>query len=301
MRYCLMRWRKLSVLLATALLLAGCGNPLKGGGEGGDQGGIIIGSSDVPENKIVAQLYATALQHGGARDVTIRPPVGGREVVIKALRDRSLSLTPDYTGNLLQYFDKPNQATESEAVYRELSRALPDSLQALEQAPAEDKDVLVVKGDTASGGIHSLSQLGPRCENFVFGGPGQWADRWKQKIKRYYGCTFREITTTDTGGPVTVAALKSDKAQVVDMFSTDSRIASNGFVKLADPKHMFPAQHVVPLTAKGSLSPKEQGILNRLSATLTTEKLAALNDEYTVDKRDPVDIAEEYLRDNGLD
>ncbi|WP_031466074.1 ABC transporter substrate-binding protein [Sciscionella sediminilitoris] len=292
--------RKLFAVLCAAALLAGCGDPLKGGGEGGNRGEIIIGSSDVPENLVIAQLYATALTKGGARNVVIRPPVGGREVVVKALQDKSLSLTPDYSGNLLQYFDKPNQATESGQVYRELRKALPPSLDVLEQAPAEDKDVLVVKKETAGTGIRSLADLGPRCGDFVFGGPGQWPDRWEAKIKKRYGCTFRQLTTTDTGGPVTVAALKSGKAQVVDMFSTDSRIAANGFVPLADPKHMFPAQHIVPLAAKGALTEREQGILNRLSAALTTEKLAKLDDEYTVAKRDPVDIAEEFLRANNL-
>lgn len=293
------RW--LAVWAVALLVLAGCGDPLKGGGEGGQRGGIVIGSSDVPENKVLGQLYAATLRHSGVSDVTIRPPVGGREVVIKALRDRSLSLTPDYSGNLLQYFDKHNPATESEQVYRALGRALPAQLEALERAPAQDKDVLVVKRSTARTGIRSLSDLGPRCGDFVFGGPGQWSQRWKKKIQQRYDCMFDKITTTDTGGPVTVSALKSGKADVVDLFSTDARIASNGFVQLADPKHMFPAQNIVPLAAKGALSGREKRVLNRLSATLTTAKLAELDKQYTVEKRDPVDIAEEYLRDNELD
>ena len=81
----------------------------------------------------------------------------------------------------------------------------------------------------------------------MFGGPGQWSSRWKDKIKTLYGCEFKEIRTTDTGGPVTVAALKSGDVQVADLFSTSSTIAANGFVPLVDDKNMFPAQNIVPL------------------------------------------------------
>jgi osmoprotectant transport system substrate-binding protein len=290
--------KRLAVLLSVAVLvLSGCGNPLKGGGEGGNTGTITIGSSDVPENLLVAQLYAGALRKAGVYNVEIRPPVGGREVVVKALQDKSLSLTPDYSGNLLRYFEKNNEATRSDQVYADLGKALPRQFELLDQAPAQDKDVLVASKKL---GLTSMSQLGPRCKDLVFGGPGQWSDRWKAKIKQLYGCEFKEITTTDTGGPVTVAALKSGDAQVVDMFSTDSRIESNGFVQLADPKSMFPAQNIVPIAARGTLTSAQKAILNKLSAALTTEKLAKLDDEYTVNKRDPADISDDFLRANGL-
>ena len=99
--------------------------------------------------------------------------------------------------------------------------------------------------------MKTFSDLGRRCRELVFGGPGQWSSRWKDKIKSLYGCEFKEIRTTDTGGPVTVAALKSGDVQVADLFSTSSTIAANGFVPLVDDKNMFPAQNIVPLVARG--------------------------------------------------
>jgi osmoprotectant transport system substrate-binding protein len=40
--------------------------------------------------------------------------------------------------------------------------------------------------------------------------------------------------------------------------------------------------------------------LNDLSAVLTTEKLMDLHVEFSEEKRNPLDIAEDFLRDNGL-
>ncbi|MFD8497639.1 ABC transporter substrate-binding protein [Amycolatopsis sp. NPDC059657] len=285
------------LIAAVALLATSCGNPFEGGAEGGTTGDIIIGASDVGESLLLAQIYAGALRNAGAENVKVRPPVGSREVVVKALQDKSLSVVPDYSGNLLRYFDKNTQATTPQAVYAELKQKIPARFEVLEQAPAEDKDLLVVRPEL---GIKTFSELGPRCKDLVFGGPGQWSTRWKEKIKTLYGCEFKEIRTTDTGGPVTVAALKSGDVQVVDLFSTSATIEANGFVALQDDKNMFPAQNIVPLIAKGTLSPGEVQALNRASAALTTEKLVKLNVQYTEEKRNAIDIADEFLRESGL-
>ncbi|MEQ0560203.1 ABC transporter substrate-binding protein [Amycolatopsis sp. NEAU-NG30] len=281
------------IFLMVLVLAAGCGNPLAGGGEGGASGDIIIGASDVGESLLLAQIYAGALRQAGATNVTVRPPVGSREVVVKALQDKSLSVVPDYSGNLLRYFDKDTTATTSQDVYAQLRQKLPPGFEVLDQAPAEDKDLLVVGPQLAS--VRTVSDLAPRCRELVFGGPGQWSSRWKDKIKALYGCEFKEIRTTDTGGPVTVAALKSGEVQVADLFSTSSTIAANGFVPLTDDKNMFPAQNIVPLVARGTLSPREVAALNRVSAALTTEQLTRLNVEFTEEKRNPLDIAEDFL------
>ncbi|WP_033293853.1 ABC transporter substrate-binding protein [Amycolatopsis jejuensis] len=292
------RW---GVLVAgLALLASACGNPLAGGGEGGNSGDIIIGASDVGESLLLAQIYAGALREVGAHKITVRPPVGSREVVVKALQDKSLSVVPDYSGNLLRYFDKNTPVTTSEDVYAQLRSKLPAGFEVLDQSPAQDKDLLVVGKQLADTGVKTFSDLGPRCKDLVMGGPGQWSSRWKDRIKQLYGCEFKEIRTTDTGGPVTVAALKSGDVQVADLFSTSATIASNGFVPLEDDKHMFPAQNIVPLVAKGVLNAEEVAALNRASKALTTEQLTELNVQYTGEKRNPVDIANEFLQRNGL-
>ncbi|MFC4000479.1 ABC transporter substrate-binding protein [Prauserella oleivorans] len=292
---------RLAALCAVlALLATACGNPLRGGAEGGPAGEIVIGASDVGESLLLAEIYAGALRHAGATDVTVRPPVGGREVLVQALQDQSLTLAPDYSGNLLRYFDPGTGATTPSEVYTQLRTVLPDGLEVLDQAPAENTDMLVVRRELAEQGVRTISDLAPHCRDLVFGGPGQWADRWKERIRELYGCEFAEIRTTDTGGPVTVEALRSGEVQVADLFSTSSTIRSNGFVALEDDRNMFPAQNIVPLVATGALSPAETRALDAVSAALTTEKLTELGVEFTERKRNPADIADDFLRDNGL-
>ena len=106
-----------AVVLLVALLTAACGssNPLGGGEISGDLKTIAVGSADFTESKIIAEIYAQALE---ANDFTVRRQfgIGSRETYIPAVQDHSIDLIPEYTGNLLQYFDEDTPATTPDAV-----------------------------------------------------------------------------------------------------------------------------------------------------------------------------------------
>ena len=139
-------------VLATvlALITAACGssNPLGGGEVSGDLKSIVVGSADFPESKIIAEIYAQALEANGFT-VGRQFGIGSRETYIPAVRDHSIDLIPEYTGNLLQYFDKKTKATTPNDVLLALFRVLPGDLSILTPSPAEDKDTVAVTDATA--------------------------------------------------------------------------------------------------------------------------------------------------------
>lgn len=144
-------------------------------------------------------------------------PVRGRapwEITNRALADGSTTVTPEYTGNLLHFLDPASTAATADDVYAALRKALPPTLQVLQQSTAEDADVLVVTQRTsASLGLASMAALAPHCPQPTLGAAGERPARWKDKIASVYGCTFRQILSTDAGGPVTLETLRSGQAQ----------------------------------------------------------------------------------------
>src|ERR1044072_3428822 len=114
------------LVVALTLIIAACGssNPLGGGAISGDLKSIKVGSADFTESKIVAEIYAQALEANGF-EVSRQFGIGSRETYIPAVQDHSIDLIPEYTGNLLQYFDKENQVTDPDAVLLALYNALP--------------------------------------------------------------------------------------------------------------------------------------------------------------------------------
>jgi osmoprotectant transport system substrate-binding protein len=109
---------------------------------------ITVGSANFPENVVLAEIYAIALQATGAK-VSTKLNIGSREKYIPGLKDGSIDLIPEYSGVLLQYFDKTATATSSADVYTALAKAVPAPLIVLDQSQAQDADAIVVTKATA--------------------------------------------------------------------------------------------------------------------------------------------------------
>ncbi|MFD7654426.1 ABC transporter substrate-binding protein [Actinosynnema sp. NPDC059797] len=287
------------IAAAAALVVTACGSKedLSGANQQAESGEVVVGSADFTENKVLAEIYAGALRATGAT-VSVKAGIGARELVVKALQDKSLGVVPEYSGNLLNYFDKTNTTTGSEEVYEALKAKTPSGLEVLAKSPAEDKDVLVVTKETADSGVKSIADLG--SGKYALGAAGEWAQRWQAKVNELYGVTFTEIKTTDAGGPVTVDALKNGEVQVANLYTTSADIEANGFVQLEDPKTMYPAQNVVPLLRSDAVDAKGKEALDKVSAALTTEVLADLVKQVDVDKKTIANVAADFLKNVSL-
>src|SRR4030081_1752299 len=106
-----------AVVVALAFLPIVCGssNPLGGGAASGDLKSIIVGSADFPESKIIAEIYAQSLEAHGFT-IPRQLGIGSRETYVPAVKDHSIDLVPEYTGNLLQYFDPKTTVTTPDVV-----------------------------------------------------------------------------------------------------------------------------------------------------------------------------------------
>jgi osmoprotectant transport system substrate-binding protein len=124
---------------------------------------LTVGSANFPENVVLAEIYAVALKATGAK-VSTKLNIGSREKYIPALKDGEINLVPEYSGVLLQYFDKGAAATSSAAVYAALQKAVPAPLIVLDQSQAQDADAIVVTKQTADKyGLTSIADLAKKA------------------------------------------------------------------------------------------------------------------------------------------
>lgn len=306
------RW-SLAVLVAVFTLIAGmlsaCGssNPLGGGEISGDLKSIAVGSADFTESKIIAELYAQALEANGFA-VRRQFGIGSRETYIPAVQDHSIDLIPEYTGNLLQYFDKDTPATTPDAVLLGLLKALPGDLSILYPSPAEDKDTLAVTEATAQKwNLKSIEDLAKHSLEVKVGAPSEFQTRVTGLVglKDDYGLDIAPanfVAISDGGGPATVQALTGGTVTAANIFSTAPSIEANKLVVLEDPKSTFLAANVVPLVASQKMSNELKTVLDAVSAKLTTEALIQLNTAVEGNKGiDPDEAAGKWIKDNGFD
>jgi osmoprotectant transport system substrate-binding protein len=293
-----------------ALLLTACG----GGGSdplaqssaepssSGGGGSVVVGSAAFAESEILAELYAQAMKAKGI-DASTKLNIGAREVYIKALQEGSISVVPEYTGNLLLYFDKNATATTAEEVDQALPGALPDGLQTLDKSAAVDQDVYVVTKETSEkNGITSIGDLKKIASTSTLGGPSELEQRPYGPIglEKVYGVKFKEFQPYDKL-PVKVDDLNAGKIQAATFFTTDSAIADNGYVELSDPESLILPQNVIPLVRSEVASNSEAvAAINAVQAALTTADLVELDKSVLDDHKDPDQVAGDWLSSKGL-
>ena len=308
-----MKIKHLTATIAAALLLAvaGCAgnsNPL--GNESAaptasgsqDQAPIVVGSANFTESQILGELYAQALQAKGIQAST-KLNIGNREVYLKALEEGTISVVPEYTGNLLINYDKDTKAKSAAEVEQALTEALPEGFQVLKSSPAADQDVYVVtKAYADEHGLASLADLKKISSGAILGGPSELATRayGPEGLEKIYGAKFKEFKPYDAPA-VKSRDLNDGKIQVATFFTTESVIAANGYVQLADPESMILPQNVVPLVTDAVAGNADaKATIEAVQAALTTEDLAGLNKRVDTDHDDPGQVAGDWLKEKGL-
>lgn len=290
-----------ATLAAAALVLSGCAseNPLDPGTGPApvDPTTIVIGSQAYYSNEIIAEIYAQALE--GAGFVVDRQfSIGQRDAYIPSIESGEITLFPEYSGNLLQFFDDTTTARSPEDVHAALLDALPEGLTVLDQSTASDQDSYTVTAAfAAEHGLTTIADLANVDVPLTLGGPPELAERpyGPNGLADVYGVEVGFSATGDT----TVEDLVAGTVNVANVYTADPRIQTEDLVVLEDPEALFLASNVVPLVS-ADIADEIAAVINPVSAALTPEGLVALNVESTVDQRSPAEIATAWLSANGL-
>jgi osmoprotectant transport system substrate-binding protein len=289
-----------AAVVGVSLALSGCasGDPLDPGTDDEAAGDtIVVGSQAYYSNEIVAEIYAQALEDAGF-EVKRQFQIGQRDAYLPSLESGEVDVFPEYTGNLLQFYDTETTATLPDEVYSELQSVLPDGLTVLDMSDATDQDSYnVTQQFSDENGVTSLADLAGVDTELILGGAPELEERpyGPKGLSEAYGATVQFSATGDT----TVDALLEGVVNIANVYSADPRIQTESLVTLDDPEGLFLASNVVPLV-NADVSDQVADVINAVSAELTAEGLVALNVQSTVDQMSSADIAAQWLTEKGL-
>jgi osmoprotectant transport system substrate-binding protein len=303
-----MRTRRFPVLAAglsvLALVATACGGGSSSSSSGA-KGTVTIGAFNFSESNILANMYGDALRAQGYT-VNVRPNLGSREIVEPALEQGQIDMYPGYAATELEFINKgAGEATPdaTQTVNKLNSHLDPKGLVALTPSPAVDQNAFAVTKATADKyHLKNLSDLAPIGNQLTLGGPPECPTRpfCQQGLESTYGIHFKAFKALDAGGPLSKDALANGQVDVALIFSSDGAIAARGFVVLNDDKHLQNADAVVPVIRKTTATSDVRSILNKVSAAITTDDLAALNKSADVDKQDPDALAQDWANKHGF-
>jgi len=269
------------------------------------KGTIVVGvSGDFAENQLVAEMYASVLEHAGytvERQFDLR----SREISQSALESGQIDLKPEYLSSLLLFLEANADPSDDPADVAAKDGELLGSrgISVLTPSPAQDTNTFVANAETAQRfGLTTMTSLGAVANQLTLGAPPECPQRpfCLTGLRDAYGILFYDFEPLDAGGPQTVAALKSNDVQVGLLFSTDPSIRANGFIPLVDDKHLQDAENITPVIRADKLNDEIAGLLDAVSAKLTTENVTTLVGKVVIDGQDVATAARDFLTANDL-
>lgn len=286
--------------LLTATILIACA-----GAESDTKAPIKVGSKDFTEAFIIGEMYALTLEKAGL-PVERKLNLGGTPVAQAALQSGEIDLYPEYTGTGLLTILKEPALSDPKQVYDKVSVGYKDqfNLVWLDPAPMNNTQALAMtKAGAEKLGIKTISDLVAKADQVVMVGPPEFEVREDglPGIKAKYGnFELKEYKAVDAG--LRYKALTDGEADVTVAFGTDGEIAAFDLVVLEDDKQLFPPYQVAPVVRQQTLeaNPKVAEALNAIAPKLTDATMQKLNYEVSGNKREPADVAKEFLTQAGL-
>jgi osmoprotectant transport system substrate-binding protein len=272
---------------------------------GGAGGAIKVGSKDFTEQFILGEMYALVLENQGLK-VQRKLNLGGTPVAQAGLQSGQIDLYPEYTGTgLLTVLKLPANSNQKQ-VFETVSKAYQEKFKLvwLEPAPMNNSQALAMT-DVGSKkyGIKTISDLAKKASQLVMIGPPEFEareDGLPGLQKAYGNFKLKAYKGADPG--LRYQALKDGQADVVVAFGTDGELSAFNLVVLEDDKQLFPPYQVAPVVRQEVLdkNPKVREALNALAPKLTTEIMQRLNYEVSGKKREPAEVAKDFLTKQGL-
>jgi osmoprotectant transport system substrate-binding protein len=221
------------------------------------------------------------------------------------LESGQIDLKPEYLSSLLLFLDSNAQASSDPEDVASLvgDRLRPKGISVLTPSPAQDTNQFVANAKTAEEfDLTTLSSLAPVADRLSIGAPPECPLRpfCLPGLRDVYGIIFDDFEPLDAGGPLTVAALKSDEVQIALMFSTDPSIEANGFIPLIDDRHLQDAENITPVIRTEKLDDEVRRLLDAVSARLTSDTVTELVGKVALDGQGVAAVATAFLTGNGL-
>jgi osmoprotectant transport system substrate-binding protein len=263
------------------MLAGACGGGTDPSGRSPRHEGVVVASFDFTESRLVAEIYAQALEDEGII-VDRQLDLGPRELVLPALRQGFVDVVPEYAGSALDATSPTSPVDRSDvaAVTDELAGAVRSwGIDVLSASAASNQNALAVTAATAADSqFNVISDLAPVAASLTVGGPPECPNRSRCLVglAAVYGIRFGSFVPLPDQELVRRALLDG----VIDvgvLFSTDAALAGDALVVLGDDKNLQPAENVVPLVRRAAVDELVVAALDEVSAGLTTTGLRFLN------------------------
>ncbi len=248
---------------------------------------ISVGSRDFPESVLLAEILSSAIENNTDLAVDRKFHLGGVKVCVTAMQANSLDIYPDYTGSLMHNLLGEKSPTEYLDDYLRTSLEQKYKFSLSDKLGFDNSFVLVVRRDFAD--KHQLKTLSdlqllmikePSLEaslqvafkhSFIARPDGY------DQLKTIYGFDFKNLRAMEYN--IAYDQLKAGRIDLIDAFSTDSRLLDPSLQVLVDDRSALLAYDSVFVLRDELLAkhPELISVLKLLNNSLSNERIIELN------------------------
>lgn len=275
---------------ALGLLLAVCWLP----GPAAAAEPIVVGSKNFNESYLLAEMAAQLIEQAG-HPVERRFGLGGTLICFRALQEGEIDLYVEYTGTISQAILDMPLDSDLEALREAL---LPLGLDLLPPLGFDNTYAMAMKRARAEAlGIAAIGDLRDRIGLAVVVSHEflERADGWPGLADTY----DLGLRATGIEHGLAYQALDDGVIDVTDAYSTDGEIERYDLLLLEDDREFFPEYLAVPMV-RTALPASAAAALRRLAGRIDADTMQTLNAEVVFGQRAFADVANGFLRDEGL-
>lgn len=269
---------------------------------------LTIGSKNFPEQEILGEIYAQALQAAGYK-VKTALSLGSETVALQAVKTGEISGYPEYASTALTSFFglEPEQVpADAQAAWERANAEFEkEGLRAFEPTPFASANAVGTTTELARKyDLKTVSDLDGVSERLTLYGSPECRQRIDclAGLEKLYGLKFKSFTPVDIGLRYTV--LEKGQADLSILFTTDPQLAAekDKFVILEDDKKVFPAGNVIFVTTEKvaeEAGPDFEQTILRVQEGLTLKVMQELDARVELERQTPKEAAAAYLKSAG--
>jgi osmoprotectant transport system permease protein len=271
---------------------------------GKSTGRIAVGSKDFTEQVILGEILAQVIEGKTGTEVVRRFDLGGN-LAHDAMIAGEIDVYVEYTGTALLAILKEKPMADPQQVYQKVKDDYAKRFQLEWTEPLGFNNtfaILVRAEDAEKLGLKTVSDASKVSPQWRAGFGQDFMSRADgyPGFARAYGLRFKEIREMDLS--LTYRSLAEKQVDLIAGNSTDGLISRYGLAQLVDDRHYFPPYDAVPVVRQAILQkyPELRAVLKQLGGTLSVDEMRKLNYAVDGEKRQPRDVAREFLQRKGI-
>lgn len=261
---------------------------------------VRVGSKNFTEQIILGEVIAQVLESHGLA-VERRLNLGGTFIADGALRSGDIDMYVEYSGTAHAAIFKAPPERDPRLVFDGVRQRYADAgLTFMDPLGFDNTFAILVRGaDARAAGLRTISDVRGRASSWRAGFGYEFlqrADGWPG-LARTYGLTF-ETAPTAMDLSLIYRALAERQVDLIAGDATSGLIPAYDLVMLEDDRHYFPPYDaaIVVRTPLLLARPDVHEALASLSGRITAADMRRMNHAVDVERRDPVEVAGEFLQ-----